>query len=51
MKASSVNGMDWKTRSGMVSGGKPLSEPIVLGWDAAGVVDEVGEGVTDVSVG
>ena len=51
VKASSVNGMDWKTRSGMVSGGKPLEEPIVLGWDAAGVVDEVGEGVTDVSVG
>ncbi|HSU37553.1 MAG TPA: NADP-dependent oxidoreductase [Propionibacteriaceae bacterium] len=51
VKASSVNGMDRKTRSGMLSGGKPLTEPIVLGWDAAGVVDEVGEGVTDVSVG
>src|SRR5688572_25155635 len=51
VKASSVNGMDRKIRSGMVSGGKPLTEPIVLGFDAAGVVDEVGEGVTDVSVG
>ena len=43
--------IDWKLRSGMMAGGKPLDGPGYLGLDASGVVDEVGEGVTGVAVG
>jgi NADPH:quinone reductase-like Zn-dependent oxidoreductase len=51
VKAAGVNPMDWKIRSGMLAGGKPLDAPSYVGFDAAGVVDEVGEGVTGVAVG
>jgi NADPH:quinone reductase-like Zn-dependent oxidoreductase len=51
VKAASVNPIDWKTRSGMYAQGKPLEGTGYLGFDAAGVVDEVGEGVTGVAVG
>jgi NADPH:quinone reductase-like Zn-dependent oxidoreductase len=51
VKAASVNPADWKTRSGMYAQGKPLEGTGYLGFDAAGVVDEVGEGVTGVAVG
>ena len=51
VQAASLNGIDWKARVGYLSGGKPLDGVGYLGWDAAGVVDEVGEGVTGVSVG
>jgi NADPH:quinone reductase-like Zn-dependent oxidoreductase len=50
VRAASVNPIDWKVRSGAYGGG-PISEPQTPGSDAAGVVDEVGEGVTGVSVG
>jgi NADPH:quinone reductase-like Zn-dependent oxidoreductase len=46
-----VNPIDWKVLSGAMAGGAPLSGTGYLGFDAAGVVDEVGEGVTDVSEG
>jgi len=51
VKAASVNAMDWKLRSGMLSGEKALEAPAYLGFDASGVVDEVGEGVAGVAVG
>ena len=51
VRAASVNPIDWKRLAGAMSGGKPLAGPEYLGNDAAGVVDEVGEGVTGVSVG
>ena len=51
VRAASVNPIDWKTISGVMSGGKPMQGTGYLGYDAAGVVDEVGEGVTGVSVG
>jgi NADPH:quinone reductase-like Zn-dependent oxidoreductase len=51
VKAASVNPMDWKIRSGMLAQGKPLEGNSYLGFDAAGVVDEVGEGVSDVAIG
>ncbi len=51
VRAASVNPSDWKQLSGAMSGGEPLTEPGRPGFDAAGVVDEVGEGVSGVSVG
>jgi NADPH:quinone reductase-like Zn-dependent oxidoreductase len=51
VRSASVNPIDWKTFSGMVSGGRPLAGTGYLGYDAAGVVDEVGEGVTGAAVG
>lgn len=50
VRAASVNPIDWKVRSGAY-GAAPLDEPQIPGADAAGVVDEVGEGVTGVSIG
>ena len=51
VRAASVNPTDWKFVTGMYAQGKPLEETGYLGADAAGVVDEVGEGVTGVAVG
>lgn len=51
VRAASVNPIDWKIREGLLAGGQPLEGTGYLGVDAAGVVDEVGEGVTGVSVG
>jgi len=51
VRAASVNPVDWKKLAGFMSGGQPLAGTGYLGFDAAGVVDEVGEGVTGVSVG
>jgi NADPH:quinone reductase-like Zn-dependent oxidoreductase len=51
VRAASVNPLDWKILSGAMSGGQPLAGPGYLGFDAAGVVDELGEGVSGVSVG
>src|SRR6266542_172163 len=51
VRAASVNPIDWKAISGVMSGGKRMEGTGYLGYDAAGVVDEVGDGVTGVSVG
>lgn len=51
VRAASVNPIDWKELAGAMSGGQPMVETGYLGYDAAGVVDEVGDGVTGVSVG
>ena len=51
VRAASVNPIDWKMLAGALSGGQPMVGTGYLGYDAAGVVDEVGEGVTGVSVG
>ena len=51
VRAASVNPIDWKRLTGAMSGGQPLTGPQHLGNDAAGAVDEVGEGVTGVSIG
>ena len=46
---SGVNPTDWKARQG--SGENPLPQPQVPNQDGAGVVDEVGDGVTAFAVG
>ncbi len=51
VRAAAVNRYDVKKVSGLMSGGAPLTEPASLGIEGAGVVDEVGDGVTGVSVG
>ncbi len=51
VRAAGVNPIDWKIRSGAMAAFMPAELPRIPGSDAAGVVDEVGDGVTDVSVG
>ncbi|MER7170752.1 NADP-dependent oxidoreductase [Streptomyces mesophilus] len=47
VRAAGVNASDWKKRQGLMDEDLPQT----LGYEAAGVVDELGEGVTDVTVG
>ena len=51
VRAASVNPVNWKLFTGAMAGGQPMAGTGYLGYDAAGVVDEVGAGVTGVSVG
>jgi len=51
VRAASVNPIDWKLFTGVLSGGQPMVGTGYLGSDAAGVVDEVGEDVTGIAVG
>jgi NADPH:quinone reductase-like Zn-dependent oxidoreductase len=46
-----VNPVDWKTREGHGMAGVLGQPPFVLGWDVAGIVEQVGFGVTTVAVG
>jgi len=47
--AASVNGADWKVRSGAY---RPITQfPYIMGRDFSGVVSAVGAGVTDLKVG
>ncbi|MDR3461659.1 MAG: NADP-dependent oxidoreductase [Beijerinckiaceae bacterium] len=49
VRAAGISATDWKLRKGVLSFGAGL--PQTTGRDVAGVVDEIGEGVTDVAVG
>ena len=49
VRAAGVNPIDWKNVTGMM--GRSPAGPTVPGIDAAGVVDEVGDGVRGVAVG
>ncbi|MEU0043014.1 NADP-dependent oxidoreductase [Streptomyces werraensis] len=51
VRAAGVNPVDWRIREGQMRPALPASLPSGVGLDAAGVVDEVGEGVTDVAAG
>ncbi|MFI9217976.1 NADP-dependent oxidoreductase [Streptomyces werraensis] len=51
VRAAGVNPVDWRIREGQMRPALPASLPAGVGLDAAGVVDEVGEGVTDVAAG
>lgn len=49
--AAGVNPFDYKLRSGMMARGAALETATIPGLEAAGVVDQVGEGVTGVKLG
>lgn len=51
VRAAGVNQIDVKLRAGLMKDLMPLELPSGVGLDAAGVVDEVGEGVVGVSPG
>jgi NADPH:quinone reductase-like Zn-dependent oxidoreductase len=46
IKAAGVNPVDSKVRGGYMAERFPFHFPLVLGWDAAGVVEKVGPAVT-----
>jgi NADPH:quinone reductase-like Zn-dependent oxidoreductase len=46
VKAAGVNPVDWKIREGYIKDLFPYAFPIILGWDAAGIVEQTGPGVT-----
>ncbi|MFF7649572.1 NADP-dependent oxidoreductase [Streptomyces sp. NPDC007983] len=53
VRAAGVTPSDWKLRAGAIPAGflPDLPLPHIPGMDAAGVVDEIGEGVSGVAVG
>ncbi|MFI1605225.1 NADP-dependent oxidoreductase [Streptomyces griseofuscus] len=51
VRAAGVNPVDWRIREGQKLGAHPTELPSGVGLDAAGVVDEVGEGVEGAEIG
>ncbi len=52
VRAASINPVDWKARQGYaLNDVLKQAMPVTLGWDVAGVVSAVGDGVTSLSVG
>ncbi|GAJ26944.1 zinc-containing alcohol dehydrogenase [Liquorilactobacillus sucicola DSM 21376 = JCM 15457] len=49
--ATSINPIDWKARQGMLKAMFNWSFPVVLGWDLAGIITEVGKDVTSFKIG
>lgn len=54
--AAGINPVDWKTRAGsgmarVLGEPSPGGRPFIVGWDVAGVVEEVGYGVTTLAAG
>jgi NADPH:quinone reductase-like Zn-dependent oxidoreductase len=49
--AAGVNPVDFHIRNGMLEDSGTHELPLVLGWDAAGIVSEVGQHVTDFKLG
>jgi len=46
VRAAGLNPVDWKIREGRMAAAFPHHFPVILGWDAAGVVEKVGPAVT-----
>jgi NADPH:quinone reductase-like Zn-dependent oxidoreductase len=49
--ATSVNPIDWKVRTGHLKEKVPHQFPMILGWDVAGIIQEIGGAVTRFSPG
>lgn len=47
VRAAGVNPVDAQIRQGLLADAIPTWSPVVPGWDAAGVVEEVGDAVTE----
>ena len=51
VKGAGVNPVDWKIREGRLKDLFPHRFPLIPGWDAAGIVEKIGPGVTRFRVG
>jgi len=51
VRAAGVNPVDYKVRQGNLTGRIPHAFPLIPGWDAAGVVEQVGPAVTGFAPG
>ncbi|SDS43897.1 NADP-dependent oxidoreductase [Microlunatus soli] len=49
--AAGVNPRDWRVREGQFQQTQPIELPAGIGLDAAGIVDEIGDGVSGVQIG
>lgn len=49
--AAGVNPVDWKIRAGLLQGVYQFPFPLILGFDVAGTVEQLGKGVSTVQVG
>ncbi len=51
VRSASINPFDWKLRAGYMKDMIPLSFPVTIGGDFAGIVAQLGSGVTDYKIG
>ncbi len=51
LRASSVNPVDYKIRSGFLSANLPKTFPFTLGWEGAGIIKAIGDEVKSYSIG
>ncbi len=51
VRAAGVNPSDWKRREGQYRAFKEMRLPAGVGVEGAGIIDQIGPGVTDVTIG
>lgn len=51
VRAAGVNPVDWQVREGRLDAVVDAHFPLIMGWDVAGVVEQVGAAVTEYQVG
>jgi len=51
VRYAGLNPVDWKICRGALSGGFPHAFPLVPGWDVCGVIESLGEDVSEYAVG
>ncbi len=50
-ECTAVNPVDWKMREGMITMLLPHEFPAIIGWDVAGIIEQVGDDVKRLRVG